>query len=412
MKVGFIGIGKLGKDCAEVMAKEHDVRGYDINPVESKSIDVVDTIEKVVEGRELIFVAVPTPHDTEYGGETPSYDLKPKNFSYEIVKSVLSDVNRYATKDQLVVLISTTLPGTVRTELIQYTDNFRFIYNPYLIAMGSVKWDMVNPEMVIIGTDDGSETGDAKTLIEFYDTFMENNPRYVVGTWDEAESIKIFYNTFISTKIGLVNMIQDVSESIGNIDVDVVTDALANSTKRIMSSSYMKAGMGDSGACHPRDNIALRWLSEELNLGYDLFGELMKARDIQAKRVAERLVSLSAEHDLDIFIHGKSYKPGVPYIDGSYSILIGHWINELSDKEVVYVDPLCGETPHSIKGVVLLAHHSPTTYSHSKVIGSDDQKFYCEIEDGSVVLDIWRYLDKNELTNCEVVKYGQNRQKN
>ena len=87
---------------------------------------------------------------------------------------------------------------------------------------------------------------------------MENDPRYVIGTWDECECIKVFYNTFISTKIGLVNMIQDVAEKQGNINVDVVTTALAKSDQRIMGPSYMKAGMGDGGACHPRDNIALR----------------------------------------------------------------------------------------------------------------------------------------------------------
>lgn len=406
MKIGFIGIGKLGKDCAEVMGTKHDVRGYDINEVESDIIEVVDSIEEVMSDREIVFVSVPTPHSNEYGGETPSYELKPKNFDYSIVESVLKDVNKYGTKDQLVALISTTLPGTVRNRFIQHTTNYRFIYNPYLIAIGSVKWDMVNPEMIIIGTEDGDKTGDAKLLIDFYDTIMENDPRIVVGTWDEAESIKIFYNTFISTKIGLVNMIQDVSESIGNINVDVVTEALANSTKRIMSSSYMKAGMGDSGACHPRDNIALRWLSEDLNLGYDLFGELMKARDIQAKRVAERLISLSDKYNMDIFIHGKSYKPGVSYIDGSYSILIGHWITKLSGKQVTYIDPLCGETPDSVKGVILLAHHAPTTYSHSKTIGNDSQVFYCDIKSDSVILDIWRYVDETQFPDCKVIKYG------
>ena len=74
----------------------------------------------------------------------------------------------------------------------------------------------------------------------FYQTIMENNPRYVIGTWDECECIKVFYNTFISAKIGLVNMIQDVAEAQGNINVDVVTDALRDSTQRIMGFSYMK----------------------------------------------------------------------------------------------------------------------------------------------------------------------------
>ena len=88
---------------------------------------------------------------------------------------------------------------------------------------------------------------------------MENEPRYEVGTWDECECIKVFYNTFISAKIGLVNMIQDVAERQGNINVDVVTDALKKSSQRIMLSQLYENGMGDESMCHPRDNIALRY---------------------------------------------------------------------------------------------------------------------------------------------------------
>ena len=66
----------------------------------------------------------------------------------------------------------------------------------------------------------------------------------------------------------------------GNINVDVVTNALKDSDQRIMGPRYMTAGMGDGGACHPRDNIALRWMAEQLDLGYDLFDSIMKAREI------------------------------------------------------------------------------------------------------------------------------------
>ena len=190
--------------------------------------------------------------------------------------------------------------------------------------MGSVKWDMVNPEMVIIGTEDGHLTGDAQLLKDFYAPLMENDPRYAIGTWDEAEAIKIFYNTFISAKVGLVNMIQDVAMRNGNMNVDVVTDALINATMRIVSGKYMKAGMGDGGACHPRDNIALRYLADKLNLGYDFFEGIMRSREMQAKKLAERLVELSITHTLPIVIHGKAYKPDVDFLDGSYSLLIGH----------------------------------------------------------------------------------------
>lgn len=407
MKIAIIGTGKLGAPCANEMVKAgHAVVGFDIVKSPIATFQQADTLEEAVRGRELIFIAVPTPHAKEYGGELPSMHLPPKDFDYSIVKGILTELNQYCTKEQLVVLISTVLPGTTRREFIPLVKNYKFIYNPYLIAMGSVSWDMVNPEMVIIGTETGEYTGDAHTLINFYNTMMENSPRYVVGTWDEAECIKIFYNTFISTKISLMNMIQDVAEISGHINVDIVTKALAESTQRIVSPAYMKAGMGDAGACHPRDNIALRWLSDNLELGYDLFGAIMNSRELQAKRIAQKLCRLAIEHTLPIFIHGKAYKPGVPYTDGSYSLLIGHYINQLHHA-VTYIDP---ETeiynPASVKGVILMAHHAPTTYSHSHVIGSESQKFYCTFEHGSIILDMWRTLKPEDVSNSTLIYYG------
>ena len=284
MKIGFIGTGKLGMPCAEAIAKKgHHVCGYDIMKHESQYVISVDYIKSCVFERDIVFIAVPTPHDPAYDGRDPTAHLKPKDFSYNIVKECLCEANKHMNEKQLLVLISTVLPGTTRRELSNLVTNTRFVYNPYLIAMGSVAWDMVNPEMVMIGTEDGAETGDAKRLVDFYKTIMENSPRYEIGTWDECECIKVFYNTFISAKIGLVNMIQDVAEKQGNINVDIVTRALARSEKRIMGPQYMTAGMGDGGACHPRDNIALRFMAEELGLGYDLFDSIMNAREIQAK---------------------------------------------------------------------------------------------------------------------------------
>lgn len=310
-----------------------------------------NTIKEAVHDREIIFIAVPTPHDPIYGGETPTSHLPNKDFDYSIVIDVLKEINNYVNKSQLVVLISTVLPGTVRTQLIQHITNARFVYNPYLIAMGTIKWDMVNPEMIIIGTNDGSITSDAEELINFYKPFMENSPRYEVGTWDEAESIKIFYNTFISAKLSLVNMIQDVAEINGNINVDVVTTALAKSTHRIMGPGYMKAGMGDGGACHPRDNIALRYLADRLDLGYDLFDSIMRAREIQAERMAIACLKYGKK----VCIVGKAYKPCVHYTIGSSSMLVGHYI-EQHGGELFYYDHNTGDTVFPEADVYLIGY--------------------------------------------------------
>jgi|TARA_R110002124_G_scaffold195426_2_gene362456 UDPglucose 6-dehydrogenase len=388
MKIGFIGVGKLGKDAAEVMAEKHDVIGYDITEVQPENFIMVSTIKDVCQNRELIFVAVPTPHDPDYDGRYPTSHLPNKDFDYTIVNNVLEEVNKHVTKDQLIVLISTVLPGTVRREFIDRIPNGRFIYNPYLIAMGTVKWDMVNPEMIIIGTEDGSTTGDAKLLLEFYETFITEGTRYEIGTWDEAEAIKIFYNTFISTKVALVNMIQDVAEKNGNINVDNVTQALEKSEQRIVGKAYMKAGMGDGGGCHPRDNIALRYMAEKLDIGYDLFDAIMLAREKQAKNLANRLIIESDKANLPIVILGKSYKPDVPYEDGSTSILVGHYCaSHDSTKEVIF-DPI-----EPIKAVYLLGHMGKHhDYNFPK---------------NSVIVDPWRSYKSSR--DIEIIHYGNTR---
>ncbi len=403
MKVGFIGLGKLGLPCAEAIAqKGHDVTGYDVVERTSDYVKVRSSIKECVWDRDIVFIAVPTPHNRDYDGSYPTSHLDPKDFEYDIVKQCVQDTDRHLNNRQLLVLISTVLPGTVRNHIVPLIQNSRFVYNPYLIAMGSVAWDMVNPEMVMIGTEDGSLTGDAKELVDFYKTIMENNPRYEIGTWDECECIKVFYNTFISAKIGLVNMIQDVAMRQGNIDVDIVTNALAKSTMRIMGPQYMKAGMGDGGACHPRDNIALRYLAERLDLGYDLFDSIMKAREVQAENLAKELVKHAVDNNMNIFIHGKAYKPGVPYCDGSYSLLVGHYCERLGHKPT-YIDPLTGDLLEKCHGVVLMAHNSNVTYSGSK----GDQNLYCKIEKGSIVIDPWRMFKK--VDDYTVIYYGNTR---
>lgn len=404
--VGFIGIGKLGLPCAEVMAQHYDVTGYDIYPKTSNKIKVSDTLEGAVKDKDIIFVAVQTPHDPAYSGSDPITDLPNKDFDYTIVNQVLADINKHVTKDQLVVLISTVLPGTTRRELRRHITRARFIYNPYLIAMGSVEWDMVNPEMVIIGTEDGSLTGDARLLQDFYKPLMENNPRYAIGTWDEAEAIKVFYNTFISAKIGLVNMIQDVAMKNGNINVDVVTEALADSNIRIISKKYMTAGMGDAGPCHPRDNIALRHLAERLNLGYDIFDTIMSAREQQAKNIAEYLADLSRKTDMPVIIHGKAYKPDIDMTDGSYSLLIGYYLEQTKVK-YFYVDPLTDDqVEDDTVGVILLAHNRQVTYGYTGQLPS--QQLYFTPGPGSIIVDPWRkFVTKNP--HYSVIHYGNTR---
>ena len=119
MKIGFIGTGKLGMPCAEaIVSKGHNVTGYDVANHTSHQVTMMPTIKDAVEGRDIVFVAVPTPHDPDYDGRAPTAHLNPKDFNYDIVKDVLVEANKHMTQDQLLVLISTVLPGTTRKQFV------------------------------------------------------------------------------------------------------------------------------------------------------------------------------------------------------------------------------------------------------------------------------------------------------
>ena len=172
-------------------------------------------------------------------------------------------------------------------------------------------------------------------------------------------------------------MIQDVAVKNGNINVDNVTKALSASTNRIISQKYMTAGMGDGGSCHPRDNIALRWLSKRLNLNYDIFSAIIEAREMQAKNMATEIL----KHGKVIHFTSDSYKPGTTMTDGSYSLLVQHYIRELG-------------------GVVSYGFDQPIDV-HVLVHPGDS----VELSDGKgIIFDPWRKYPKGS----NVINYGDN----
>ena len=119
-KICFIGLGKLRLPCAEAFVKKgFDVSGYGVLEPSTQNVTKFISIEGAVKDREIIFIAVPTPHEDGYDGRTPTSHLEVKDFDYEIVKDTLKKLNKILKPQQTVVLISTVLPGTIRREFAE-----------------------------------------------------------------------------------------------------------------------------------------------------------------------------------------------------------------------------------------------------------------------------------------------------
>lgn len=393
MRIAVVGLGKLGLPFAETMGHAHSVVGFDIAPPSMARIEVASALCQAAAQASVIFVVVPTPHGRGLDGSTPSSQVEPTDFSYEILETVLSDLASCTDDGQVIAIVSTVLPGTTRRQLAPRIRGHSVVYNPCFAAMGTVACDLQQPEMILLGSAEG--TPDDWAVARVRDVYRSIAPgaRVVVGTWEEAEATKVFYNTFISFKLAFVNMIQDVSQIVGHMNVDIVTQALAESHKRITSPAYMCSGMGDGGPCHPRDNIALSAMASRIHLGYDLFGAVMLARERQAKRLAEYLASLSRP----VIILGRSYKPGVRFAEGSYSLLVAHFLAEVRIQCECLDEGEGEQMPQGMPVTYLLAHNAAWVLDY-------------DFRHRAVVVDPWRRFRPSD-ASLRVVHYGNTRMK-
>lgn len=356
-----MGLGKLGLPVAlAIESQGHEVAGYDVNPavkgyVAARSIpytevgvpelltetklQVVDSIAELVDwGPDIIFVPVQTPHAPEYEGVTRVPETR-ADFDYSVLESACRDLFAALKRPTIVAIISTVLPGTIdRVVRPLMNDRVKLVYTPQFIAMGTTVQDFLNPEFTLLGVDDV----DAAKVMDDFITGMTGAPTFVTDI-RTAEGIKVFYNTYITTKTVLGNLYGELADKCG-MNVDDIHAALSLADRRLMSPAYLKAGVGDGGGCHPRDNIALSWLAEQKNLSFDFFDALMHAREAHMEWIADLAVSAARDSDLPIIVFGKAFKPGTNITTGSPAVLLVNLLKE-KDYEPRVWDPHVKDNP-------------------------------------------------------------------
>ena len=411
-KVGFIGLGKLGLPVAvAIESKGHEVMGYDINQavqgyIENKKIPYeeiymdemlpksnvkFDSFANVIKNSEIIFVPVQTPHEKLYEGITRIPETR-VDFNYEYLVDAIKNISQEVDKnneEKIVVIISTVLPGTIEKYVKPVlSSKIKLCYNPFFIAMGTTIRDFLHPEFILLGVDNKEAAEKVKDL---YSSL--HNKKVFETTVKNAELVKVAYNTFIGMKIVYANTMMEICHKIG-ADVDAIIDAISLADERLISPKYLRGGMGDGGGCHPRDNIAMSWLSRKLNLSHDFFHDLMIAREHQT----EWLADLCQSTNKNVCILGKSFKPETNITTGSPSVLLYNILKE-RNVNVEIIDP-----------------YSDSKEDFERVFSSKDantlfflgtrHEFFKDLNypNGCTVIDPFRYVPNN--SNFTLIKVG------
>ena len=412
LNIGFIGLGKLGLPVAlAIESKGHSVCGYDINSdvesyIKNKKIPYKEVhaesllsntkikfvnMPEVIRSSDIIFVPVQTPHAPLYEGCTRLPDSR-VDFDYKALVAAMEAISKEVDKcneSKIVVIISTVLPGTIEKYIRPIlSQKIKLCYNPFFIAMGTTINDFLNPEFVLFGVDDANA---ANYVEAFYSTLHDK--KVFRTSIKNAELIKVAYNTYIGMKIVYANTMMEICHKIG-ADVGSVIDAISLANERLISNKYLRGGMGDGGGCHPRDNIAMSWLSKNLDLSHDYFEDLMLAREHQT----EWLANLCSNHNRKIFLLGKSFKPETNIQTGSPAILLFNILKEKgADVEI--------SDPHT-DGFENFAAVFNKIDSNSIVFLSTKHDYFKSLKfpDGCTLYDPFRYMPN--LQNVNLIKIG------
>ena len=357
--VGVIGLGYVGLPLAVEKAKAgYKVLGFDVqqskvdmvNRGENYIGDIVpqELKELVSSGRlsaasdfdriaecDVVTICVPTPLDK----------FKQPDLSY-IINSA-NEISKRMHKDMLVVLESTTYPGTTEEVVkpilerggLKVGKDFHLAFSPERVDPGNASYKTHNTPKVVGGcTPECTEI--AKTMYSIVlgaDVFTVSSPK-------EAEATKILENTFRIVNCALANEMAIVYNKMG---INIWEVIAAASTKPFGYGPFYP-GPGVGGHCIPLDPFYLTYKAREYDYHTRLIELSGEINDNMPDYVVERLMDILNEHEKPlknskIMLLGVAYKGDIDDLRESPALKVWEEL-EKKDAKVVYHDPYCKTT--------------------------------------------------------------------
>lgn len=396
-EIAVIGLGYVGLPLAVELAKcgfrvtgidtdaarVHNVKNavayildVDINElkclVENKSLTATADFRKLREA-DVIIICVPTP-------------LKRRNQpNINYIKGAVSQIRRRLRKGQLIILESTTYPGTtdeVILPMLESTglkcgEDFFLVFSPERIDPGNQKFPLHKIPKVVGGVT--KESSDLFKLL--YEQIIEKV--VVVSSPRAAETVKLLENTFRLVNIGLVNELSMMCHKM-NLDIWEIIDAARTKPFGFMP---FYPGPGVGGHCIPKDPLYLYWKAKLHGFKSRFIKLAADLNSAMPAYIVERLNKIIPLGGAKILVLGVTYKKDVRDLRKSPALEIIDLLKK-NNTHVHYADPLIpylkfdhynlkaapitAEALSEMDCALLITDHSGFDYelilSHSKLI--------------------------------------------
>jgi UDPglucose 6-dehydrogenase len=229
--------------------------------------------ENAARESEFAYLCVPTPQ-----GEDGSADL-----SY--IETAARQIGPVLPAEAVVINKSTVPVGSTRAvERVLGRDDVAVVSNPEFLREGSAVHDFLNPDRIVIGSDDQSAAVRVASL------YIGVTAPIIVTDPPSAETIKYASNAFLATKISFVNAIAAVCEAVGADVKDVV---LGMGYDKRIGHEFLKPGPGWGGSCFPKDSLALVHIAESAGYPFDLLKGVIAVNEEQFQRVVEKIRAMA-----------------------------------------------------------------------------------------------------------------------
>ena len=403
-KVAILGLGYVGLPlCLEFLKSGFEVIGLDINEEKVKSLTQAESYVTDISHEELskalktnrflvssdfsllqevdtVSVCVPTPL------------RKTREPDISFIISAAKAIRKFLKKGQLIVLESTTYPGTTEEIVLPELEktgltvgkDFFLAFSPERIDPGNVHFNLKNTPKIVGGITPNC----TEMAVSLYSTIVSRV--IAVSSTRAAEMVKLLENTFRAVNIGLVNEIALMADKL-NLDVWEIIDAAASKPFGFLPF-YPGPGLG--GHCIPVDPHYLSWKLRALNYN-PRFIEL--AQEINSKMpalVVEKVVFAlnkfkKAINGSKVLILGIAYKKDVGDMRESPALDIIELLQK-KGAEVYYEDKYCPFLSHEhfhSKSIAL--DYSALGHYDCVVITTDHSYFNYKkiVENSSVIVD-------------------------
>lgn len=342
MKVTVIGAGYVGFSLAVLFAQMHDVVVVEkneekVNRINDKqsvlkergikdavekfdlSITATTSLEEGVKDSKLILVCVPT-----------NYDEERNEFDVSILNEVLmkiSEINKKAA-----IVIKSTIPIGYTMKAAEMFNNKKIVFSPEFMREGRALYDVVHPSRIVVGAEDNDESVSSRDLyLKTYSFLVANKPTILSMSTKEAESVKLFSNTYLAMRVAFFNELDAFAEE-NDLDTQNIIDGVCADSR--IGKEYAKPSFGYGGYCLPKDTLQLASQMEKVD--GCLIQSISLSNDERIKSIANKAIKNA--NGRVIGIYGIAMKPNSDNSRMSASLKIARMIKDMNYPLIIYDD--------------------------------------------------------------------------